>query len=267
MKILISIACFIAGLAAVGMCAESWAADIPTRGPVINIVEWDAKDLPPVYERSDQLPLSKEDIVDLSKNDFAPDDIARMIQERRFVGAASASALIDLKQQGANPEVIRAVSRHALPPNRFLNLSIQMDFEGTSTQARKRYLYVILPDGQLERVFTADLGTVLAGRWRRDVKIDHTDLMLPKQIRRIIFADRVPLKTYGSKTIKVLTSTRPDIHLSQDIPEADAATEFTFEYPESSLQQDCTITVRYKQDALVPYKWKMVSSHVQCEWN
>ena len=254
-------------LATVGMFAESRAADIPTRGPVINIVEWDSKDLPPVYERSDQLPLTRGDIVDLSKNEFDPDDIARMIQERRFVGAASASALIDLKREGVNPEVIRAVSRHALPPNRSLNLTIRMDFEGTSTQARKRYLYLILPDGQLERVFTADLGSVLSGRWRRDIRIDHSDAMIPKHIRRITFSDRIPLKTYGSKTISVLTSAKPDIHLSQDIPEGEKVTEFTIDYPESSLQQDCTITVRYAQDALVPYKWEMVSSHIQCEWN
>lgn len=256
-------------LVSIGLQVERANADVPTRGPVINIVDWDGGDLPPVYERSDQLPLTQEDIVNLSRNDFAPGEIARMIQERRFVGNASAEGLIDLKKAGVDAQVIQAVSRHALPPNRALYLTVQIDFEGASTEARNRYLYVIIPDGDHERIFTADLGAVLAGQWRQDVMVDATDPLLPKRIRRITFTGEIPLKTYGQRQIQVFTSTRPGIYASADIPEADRPKirEYTIDYPACSLQQDCRLLIRYRQDALVPYKWQMVGSNLRCEWN
>ena len=70
-------------------------------------------------------------------------------------------------------------------PNRALSLAIQLEFAGRSREARKRYLYVIIPDGPTERIFTADLGAVLAGSWRRDERVDLSDPLLPKQVRRI----------------------------------------------------------------------------------
>lgn len=252
-----------------GWCQTGSAADIPTRGAVVNIVTWDGKNLPPVYERSDQLPLTLEDVVNLSRNDFDDEAIRRMVQERRFAGDASAGALIELKKAGVSPKVIQAISLHALPPNRALTLSIQLEFSGQAREARRRYLYVIIPDGPAERIFTADLGAVLAGTWRRDERVDLTDPLLPKQVRRITFSDRVPLKTYGTKSMQVFTSTKPDIFQSSDIPEADRAgiREISFDYPVSSTMQDCRLQVRYRQDVLLPYKWHMAGAHFQCEWN
>ncbi len=256
-------------LALAGWSQGGWAADIPTRGAVINIVTWDGKNLPPIYERSDQLPLTLEDVINLSRNDFGDEAISRMVRERRFAGNASADALIELKKAGVSKKVIQAISLHALPPNRALSLAIQLEFAGQSREARKRYLYVIIPDGPTERIFTADLGAVLAGNWRRDERVDLTDPLLPKQVRRVTFADRVPLKTYGSKTMLVFTSTKPDIFQSSDIPDADRAGihEFAFDYPVSSPLQDCRLQVRYRQDVLLPYKWHMAGAHFQCEWN
>ncbi|MDE3257306.1 MAG: hypothetical protein OYM47_05690 [Gemmatimonadota bacterium] len=252
-----------------GWSQTVWAADIPTRGAVVNIVTWDGRNLPPIYERSDQLPLTLEDVVNLSRNDFDDEAIRRMVQERRFAGDASAGALIELKKAGVSQKVIQAISLHALPPNRALTLSIQLEFSGQSREARRRYLYVIIPDGPSERIFTADLGAVLAGNWRRDERLDLTDPLLPRRVRRITFADRVPLKTYGARTMRVFTSTKPDIFQSSDIPEADRAgiREFPFDYPVSSTLQDCRLQVRYREDVLLPYKWHMTGAHFQCEWN
>lgn len=245
------------------------AGDVPTRGAVVNIVKWDGGELPPVYERSSQLPLTRNDILNLSHNGFAPEAIVRMVRERRFVGNASADALIELRKAGVAPEVVQAVSLHALPPNRALRLTVQLDFEGASREARQRYLYILIPDGPHERIFTADLGTVLAGRWHNDTMVDQTDPVLPRQIRRITFADSIPLKTYGEKTIRVFLSARPDIETSADIPEADrpGVREYRIDYPESSLLQECRLRVRFKQDPVLPYKWKMTGSHIECEWN
>ncbi|MSS73662.1 MAG: hypothetical protein EXS64_19570 [Candidatus Latescibacteria bacterium] len=243
--------------------------DARAESSVVNIVSWEGGRLLPVYERSDQLPLSAEDILRLSRNGFAPQQIVRMIQERRVAGDASADGLIALKKAGVAPEVLQAFSLHALPPNRALNLSVELSFEGVSREARRRYLYVILPDGPRERVFTADLGAVLSGHWSRDVLVDRTDPLLPRQIRRITFSGEVPLKTYGQKSVLVFTSTRPDIIASADIPGADrpGVQTYTLDYPASSLRRDCLVQIRYKQDVAVPYQWHMVRSKLQCEWN
>ncbi len=240
--------------------------DISSR--VVNIVEWDGGRLPPVYERSSQLPLDRDDLIHMNKNGFEPGRIVRMIEERRFVGDASVDGLIELKNAGSTPEVLQAISLHALPPNRSLNLLIELFFEGGSSQARRRYLYVIFPDGPLERIFTADLGAVLSGSWQRDILTDHTDILLPRRIRRITFSGHVPLKTHGEKKALVFTSTMPDIHRSGEIPEYDRmeVREYTFNYPVSSLRSDCTLQVRYRQDSALAYKWHMVRSHIQFEW-
>ncbi len=243
-------------------------------GYLFNIVDWDGGQLPKLYERSDQLPLSLGDIRQLSANKFSDAAIIKMLEERRCACDASVDALVGLKQAGVSEAVITALSLHALPPNRALDLRISLDFEGAggadrvSNQARKGYLYLIIPDGDRERVFFADLQSVLAGRWQRDALVDNTDMLLPKQVRRVAFEARVPLKVHEHKKALVFTSTRPDIYKSADMPATDRAgvQTFEFDYPTSSLQQGCTLQVLYRQDALLPDKWHLVRSHFECEW-
>ena len=261
--------CLFIVLALAALSGPARAEDAPTGGVTFNIVRWDGGALPPRYERSDQLPLNAGEVLRLSRTAFAPQQIVRMVQERRFAGDASADGLITLKQAGVAPEVLQAVSLHALPPNRSLNLSIELSFEGTSREARGRYLYVIIPDSARERTFTADLNAVLSGRWQNDALVDNTDPLLPRQVRRITFTGEVPLKTYGQKKVLVLTSARPDILTSADIPEADrpGVREHTIDYPACSLRRDCILQVRYKQDAALSYRWRVVRSDLLCEWN
>jgi hypothetical protein len=236
---------------------------------VVHIVRWDGGALPPVYERTPQLPLATEDLVRLSREGFPASQIARMLEERRFAGDVSATALIDLRRSGVPPEAIRAASRHALPPNRTLRLTFEISFEGSSGQARSRYLAVLLPDGPRQRVFLADLGEVLSGHWRQDAWMDETDPLLPRRVRRVTFQGEVPLKTHGAKKLLIVNSTRPDIAALEDIPEADRsrAREFTIDYPPCSLRSECRIRVRYKQDIALPDRWEMVASQVDCEWD
>ncbi len=244
-------------------------------GYVFNIVDWDGGEVPRLYERSDQLPLTLADVRKLSTNEFAVADIVKMIEERRCACDASVDALVALKSDGVAPEVIKAVSLHALGPNRELGLRIVVDFEGLgaasaiSSQARKGYLYLILPDGARERVFIGRLQTILGQKWQRDGMVDNTDLLLPKKVRRIVFESQVPLKTRGSKRAMVFTSTKPDIYTSADIPEQDRkeVQYFDFEYPASSLQSLCVLQVLYRQDALLADKWQLVRTHFECEWD
>ena len=244
-------------------------------GYVFNIVDWDGGELPRLYERSDQLPLTLADVRKLSESKFGTEAIVKMIQERRCACDASVDALVELKKAGVAPEVIQAVSLHALPPNRFLHLEIIMDFEGLggeqaiSTQARKGYLYLIIPDGERERVFLGSLQTILGRKWQQDGLVDNTDLLLSKKVRRIAFAAQVPLKIHGAKKAMVFVSTKPDIYTSADIPAADRAgvREFSFEYPASSLRRECILQVLHRQDAMLADKWHLVRTHFQCEWD
>jgi hypothetical protein len=245
------------------------------RGQVFNIIDWDGGELPKRYERSQQLPMSLEDIKKLSASKFSEASIIKMLEQRRCACDASVDALITLKGAGVSEGVLQALSLHALPPNRSMQLAISIDFEGLgggatiSNQSRKSYLYLIVPDGERERVFIGNLQSILAGRWQRDALVDNTDLLLPKKVRRITFAADIPLKTYGSKKALVFTSTRPDIYTSADIPEKDRADvqEFIFDYPSSSLQRICNLQALYRQDQMLKDKWHLVRTHFQCEWD
>ncbi len=264
-------------LAQPGLSASSrtGAVDPLMGGYVFNVIDWDGGPLPPRYERSDQLPLTLADVRKLSRSGFSDEAVVKMIQERRCACDASVDALVELKAAGVSERVIRAVSLHALPPNRSIYLVITIDFEGlggsaeVSSEARRRYLYLIVPDGTKERVFIADLGAVLAGRWQHDTVVDQTDLLLPKRVRRVAFAAEVPLKQYGPRQVLVFTSSRPNIYTSADIPEAerDSIQAYELDYPPSSLERICDLRVLYRQDQMLPDQWHLVRTDFQCEWD
>lgn len=242
-------------------------------GYVFNIVDWEGGRLPPLYERSDQLPMGVHDIVSLTEAKFSEAMILKMLEERRCACDASVASLVRLKNSGVSEKVIQAMSLHALPPNRSLDLAIHIDFEGlggaaVSTRAHRAYLYLIIPDGERERVFFGSLADVLAQASRRGTAVDNTDLLLPKQVRRVSFVARVPLKVPGAKRALVFTSTRPNIYTEADIPATDrkGVQEFTFDYPASSLQQFCSLQVLHRQDAMLDNRWHMERSHFECEW-
>lgn len=243
-------------------------------GAVFNIVDWDGGTLPPLYERSAQLPLSRDDVIQLSSAKFTDTAIIKMLEERRCACDASVASLVQLKSAGVAENIITAMSLHALAPNRQLDLVIHMDFEGlggakaVSTQARKAYLYLIIPDGDRDRVFMGNLQQALA-RTAARTQADNTDVLLAKPVRRATFVARVPLKTTGSKRALVFQSTRPDIYTVADIPEADrtSAQEFTFEYPASSPRSQCSLQVLHRQDAMLADRWHLERSHFECEWD
>ncbi len=244
-------------------------------GRIVNIVEWDGGELPRRYERSDQMPVSLDDVLKLSQSGFSDAAIVKLIEERRCAGDVSVDALIQLKEAGVSEAVLSAVSLHALPPNRGVSLVITMDFEGlggapqVSTQARRAYLYLIIPDGDRERVFFANLQSVMAGQWANDTMVDRTDLVLPRQVRRVVFAADVPLREHGPKTAKVFMSTRPNIYTSADIPQADRDNiqRYDFHYPASSPQRICDLQVLYRQDQMLPDRWHPVRTNFHCEWD
>ena len=116
-------------------------------GYVFNIVDWEGGRLPPLYERSDQLPMSLHDIVSLTEAKFSEEMILKMLEERRCACDASVASLVRLKNAGVAEKVIQAMSLHALPPNRSLDLAIHMDFEGLGGATEPPHLNVL--DGRV----------------------------------------------------------------------------------------------------------------------
>src|SRR5215831_7370447 len=108
----------------------------------VDLAQWDANALPAVYERSEQPPLTDDEVRRLSASGFPPEQVVRMIGERQCACDASVEWLIRLRVAGVDPQIISAVSLHALPPNKALNLEMTLDFSGNGSRARNAYLYV-----------------------------------------------------------------------------------------------------------------------------
>ena len=235
----------------------------------INIVQWDANSLPKVYERSSQLPLTDEELVKLSNAGFAPPELVKMIEERRCACDASADGLIRLRQAGVDKAVVSAISLHALPPNRALQLEVTLDFTGESRTARDAFLYVFVDDGELTRVLTANVDDLLKRGNRHETLLDQRDPLLPRTVRRIVLPGQLPLKQYGPHTLLVASSASPTLtHPSELSPQERASSQaYTFDYPRSSLQSVCRLTTGYKRDAELAYRWRYTGSRFECEWN
>ncbi|MBF5044333.1 hypothetical protein FGE12_18185 [Aggregicoccus sp. 17bor-14] len=235
----------------------------------INIVQWDANALPPIYERSDQLPLTDEEVAKLSRAGFGVPQLVKMIEQRRCACDASADGLIRLKQQGVAPDVIHAVSTHALAPNRWLDLLVTLDFTGESRIAREGFLYFFLDDGDITRVYTANIPELLRRSNAHDTMIDRSDIMIAHTVRRIELPGRVPLRIYGKHQLLVAASANPTLTHPSQLTAAERAKSqlYTFDYPRSSITSLCRITAGYRRDEVLVYQWHFKGSRLECEWN
>jgi len=235
----------------------------------INIINWDANALPRIFQRSDQLPLTDAEVAKLARAGFDSARLVKMLEERRCACDASADGLVRLKEQGVPPDVISAVSLHALKPNRALNLDVRIDFTGEGSEARENFLYFFLDDGELVRVLTANIGDLLSRQHAHDSVIDRSDILIARRVRRIELPGEIPLKTYGKHTLLVVASPKPTLtHPSQlTDQERSRAQSYTFDYPRTSIQNICRLTAGYKRDAVLTYRWHFMGSRFECEWN
>jgi hypothetical protein len=235
----------------------------------INILQWDTNSLPKIFQRSDQLPLTDEEVAKLSKAGFEPAQVVKMLEERRCACDASADGLIRLKTEGVHKDVLAAISLHALKPNRGLSFQVTLDFTGESTQARAAYLYFFVDDGELTRVFSANLADLLPRRNAHETMVDASDILLTKTVRRIQLSDVVPLKNYGKHYVLVAASSNPTLTHPTQLTKAESASaqRYTFDYPRSSLQSVCRLNAGFKRDAVLAYQWALMGSRFECEWN
>lgn len=248
-----------------------FSAQVPYPPPPVApfpIAQWDANTLPRYYERSDQLPLTDDELLKLSKAGFEPKHLVKMIEERRCACDASADGLIRLKKSGLSPDVLAAVSLHALPPNRSLTVEVTLDFAGEGDEARDGYFYFFVDDGDVTRSFVASVGEMLEHHHPHEESVDRSDLLLEKRVRRIHVAGDIALKTYGKHTLLVAFSANPSVlHPSQLRPdEREKAQGYTFDYPRSSLESVCRLGAAFKRDALLTYRWHFQGSQFACEW-
>ncbi|MBI5542362.1 MAG: hypothetical protein HY901_00620 [Deltaproteobacteria bacterium] len=246
----------------------------------LNIVHWTPNDLPKVYQRSDQPPLTDAEVAKLSKAGFEPADIVKMIEERRCACDATAAGLIALKRQGVAKEVLSAISLHALKPNRALTLVVTVDFIGPAAPAaranpgsdgipRNSELYFFVDDGPLTRTFFADVSELLRHHRDHVVMVDRSDLLLAKSVRRIELAGEFPLKVHGPHTLFVTSAARATVtHPSQlSETERERGQTYHFEYPRASEQRICRLHLSYQGDLLLPSNWSFAGSQFECEWN
>lgn len=242
--------------------------NFPPSEKSINIVNWSGNSLPKIYQRSEQLPVTDEDLMKLSKEGFDADDLVKMIEERRCNCDASADGLIKMKRAGVDKKVLAAVSLHGLKPNREFNLLMLFDFVGDSREARKGTLYAFIDDGPRTRVFTVNIGDVLKNRWATETMVDKSDVLITRQVRRVEFVGQVPLKVYGKHHVLVVASANPSYTHPSQLTDAEraAAQTYTFDYPRTSLSNLCRLTAGYKRDAVLAYQWNYVGSRFECEW-
>lgn len=241
----------------------------PGEVQTINLIEWNSNQFPRVYERSEQLPLTDEEVAKLSKAGFTPAQIVKMLEERRCACDASADGLIRLKQAGVQPEVLSAISLHSLAPNRALNLLVTLDFIGESRTAREAFLYLFVEDGDITRVLSLNLPDLLQNRNAHETTVDRSDLLRARTVRRIQLPGQVPLTTYGPHKVMVAASANPTLTHPSQLTEQERARSqlYTFTFPRSSVQNVCRLTAGYRQDAALAYKWRFEGSRFECEWN
>jgi hypothetical protein len=241
----------------------------PGKTETINIVNWTGADFPKVIERSEQLPLTDEELAKLAKAGFDPAQMVKMVEERRCACDVSADGLIKLKQAGVHKDVLAAISLHALKPNQRLTLAVTLDFTGESREAREAYLYFFVDDGPMTRVFNANLNDVLSGKTPNDTMVDKSDLLITKKVRRVQLFGQVPLKSYGKHNVMVVASANPTLTHPSQLTEAEKqnAQTYVFDYPRASLQSLCRLSAGYKRDAVLAYKWRYMGSRFECEWD
>jgi hypothetical protein len=245
------------------------ALPFPGQTQTINIIQWDSNQLPRIYERTEQLPLTDEEVMKLAVAGFEEDQLVKMIQQRRCACDASADGLIRLKKAGVPKTVLDAVSTHALAPNRWLNLMVTLDFTGDGNKAREGFLYLFVEDGNLTRMFTAHLPELLSRRNAHETTVDRSDILRARTVRRIQLAGQVPLRTYGTHRVMVAASANPTLTHPSQLTEAERANAqfYSFDYPRASLQSACWLIAGYRRDAALAHKWNFQGSRFDCEWN
>ena len=240
-------------------------------GPAINGVQWSAADVPKLVQRSEQLPLTDDELVKLTRAGFAADKLVLLIEQRRCACDASADGLIKLKGQGVDPRVLEAIALHALKPNRAVVFELTVDFVGAGAPPREGSLNIFIEDGELTRQLELPLREAFALQGSTAMStplIDESDPLKARPVRRLVLSGELPLKTCGKHRALVVAQTRPVQHPSQLTPaERARAQQLDLDYPRASLQSLCRLRASFRNDPVTAGRWLPQATRFECEWN
>jgi len=238
----------------------------------INLIQFNQNSVPEEFYKPKPVvkqPLPIKEIVDMKKGGVDEEVIQDAIEKRKVIGGSNAKALVSLKKAGFGKDVLKAVSRYALPKNRSIDLEFTLEFIKPSLRADPRYLYIIFKDGNYDRIFHADLEEVLKGKWKYDDTKDLQEPVLSKSVRTIRFFGNVTLKNYGKIKAKVVLSKKPNIQKIKELSkkEIKLASIQEFDYPAYSLLNDCRLKIEFTHGVALDYKWKINSTNMSCEFD
>ena len=109
--------------------------------------------------------------------------LEEMVRTRRLVDRASPDDLIRLKRAGAEDSLIAALSAHALPENRGVDLLLTVDVRSPHSLGTAPHLYVELWQSERDKkqdLAHADLGALMAGGRTLE---DRSDPLLKQRFR------------------------------------------------------------------------------------
>lgn len=262
-------------LAALGGLLLATAATPAPAREVIDLMAFQTND-PDAWEslhrQSDSLPFTLDEFKKLAQAGLAEKTLLEMIRTRRLLVVADADTLIALKKDGASDAVVAAVSAYALPPNRSVDLAIQVQVATPYQVTQAPYLYVELKHldtGEQETFLFADLRRLLANRWRVDVTEDRSDPLLPQRIRTLRLWGHAPLRHRGRVEVRVLLTQRPGLTTLDGLPQAEikGLKSWQIDYPGVSLARACELQLQLNRDSVLKDLFNIERADFRCRWD
>lgn len=225
-----------------------------------------------LHRHSESLPFTLEDLEKLTKAGIAERAILEMARTRRLLVVADADTLIRLKKAGASDALVTAVSAYALPPNRSLDLAIQMAVATPYSVTQAPYLYievVNLDTKEQEALLFADMRRLLANRWKVDVIEDRSDPLLPTRVRSLRLWGHLPVRRPGKLEVRALISQRGGLVQLGDLPEPERKRlrTWTVDYPGVSLLRACELQMDLNRDAILKDLFNIERADFRCRWD
>lgn len=227
-----------------------------------------------LHRTSDSLPLSLADVETFQKAGIGEASILEMLRTRRLLAVADAPTLVGLKKAGASDAVVTAVSAYALPPNRAIDLAIQLQVATPYDVAQAPYLYIELYnlDRKEQAAFLfADVRRLLAQRWRVDTYTDRTDPLLPNRVRTLRLWGHAPAHQAGRMAVRVLLTQKPGLTRLDALDgvepnQAKRLRVFEIDYPGVSLERACELQLDLNRDPILKDLFNIERADLRCRW-
>jgi hypothetical protein len=225
-----------------------------------------------LHRQSESLPFTLEELQKLTRAGIAEKVLLEMVRTRRLLVVADADTLVGLKKSGASDALVAAVSAYALPPNRSIDLALQVQVATPYQVTQAPYLYVEVVHQATktqETLLYADLRRLLANKWRVDVTEDRSDPLLPQRIRTVRLWGHVPARRSGKLEVRALLTQRPGLtNLDTLTPEEQKSLRtWQIDYPGVSLQRACELQLQLNRDSVLKDLFNIERADFRCRWD